>query len=116
MPIRPELRAFYGTAWRRQRAEVIAILGAYCRACGREHPRINLAHTTHDPRDGALVSLWCPSCHATKDAAQRYAMTRRTWARRSGQLWLLPEIEWAPYASWMVPRRVLSEAQGKLFA
>jgi len=42
-------------------------------------------------------------------------MTRRTRARRSGQLWLTPELEYAPYASWMVPRRVLDAAQLGLF-
>jgi hypothetical protein len=34
------------------------------------------------------------------------AMTRRTRARRACQLWLTPELEYAPYASWMVPRMV----------
>jgi len=42
-------------------------------------------------------------------------MTRRTRARRVGQLWLSPEIEYAPYASWMIPRRVIEERQSLLF-
>lgn len=40
-------------------------------------------------------------------------MTRRTRARRSGQLWLSPEIEYAPYSSWMVPQRVALGRQGE---
>ena len=114
MPIRPELRIYYRAAWRAQRRETIAILGSACIVCGVEHPRINLAHTNHDPRNGSLVALMCPTCHATHDAPQRYAMTRRTRARRHGQLWLLPEIEWAPFAGWMIPKRVLEEQQGRL--
>jgi hypothetical protein len=53
--------------------------------------------------------------HARNDTPQRVAMTGRTRARRAGQLWLTPELEYAPYASWMVPRRVLDESQLGLF-
>jgi hypothetical protein len=76
---------------------------------------IQAAHVTHDPRNNALVSLWCASCHATHDAPHRLAMWRRSRAKRVGQMWLLPEIEYAPYASWMIPLRVLKTAQGGLF-
>lgn len=116
MPIRPELRQFYGAAHRAYRAEMIRIHGARCVKCGAECVRyLNLAHTHHDPRQPELVALWCPSCHATHDAPQVYAVRRRTRAKRVGQLWLFPEVEFAPFPSWMVPRRVLIAAQGRLF-
>jgi hypothetical protein len=115
MPIRPELRQFYGPEWRRYRVVLIALAGGKCAKCKREHPMLNGAHTTHDPKDMALVAVWCPSCHARNDAAHRYAMWRRNRARAAGQLWLLPEIEYAPYASWMIPRRVIAGAQEVLF-
>jgi hypothetical protein len=114
MPIRPELRKFYGATWRKRRIVLIAALGNRCVRCGLAHPRINVAHTTHNPRSG-LVALMCPSCHATMDSHQRWAMTRRSRAKRVGQWWLLPEIEWAPYAAWMRPRAVVKADQGELF-
>jgi hypothetical protein len=83
VPIRRELRKFYGHAWRKSRART--------------------------------VGAFCPSCHATVDAKQRHAMTRRTRSRRNGQLWLWDEVEWAPFAAWMIPRAVLERAQGRLF-
>lgn len=115
MPLRPEVRRFYGAAHRAYRAQLIAIYGARCMSCGREGARyLNLAHIAHDPKSPELVSLWCPSCHARHDAPQVYAMSRRTRARRVGQLWLLPEIEWAPYASWMIPKAVINSLQERL--
>jgi hypothetical protein len=115
VPIRRELRKFYGHAWRKSRARTLALLGNRCSRCTREHPRLNLAHLLHDPKRGDLVGAFCPSCHATVDARQRHAMTRRTRSRRNGQLWLWDEVEWAPFAAWMIPRAVLERAQGRLF-
>jgi hypothetical protein len=63
----------------------------------------------------ANFTILCPACHARHDTPQRVAMTRRTRARRAGQLWLTPELEYVPYASWMVTRRVLDESQLGLF-
>jgi hypothetical protein len=116
MPIRPELRPYYGAQHRAYRRQLIELLGARCMSCGREGARyLNLAHTQHDPRSPELVALWCPACHARHDAPHAYAMTRRSRARRVGQLWLLPEIEWAPFVSWMIPARVLKAGQWRLF-
>jgi hypothetical protein len=116
MPIRPELRQFYGAAHRAYRARLIAIFGLRCLACGCDVERyLNLAHIRHDPRDPSQAQLLCPSCHARHDAAHRYAMMRRSHARKAGQLWLFSEIEWAPYPSWQIPRRVVEAAQGRLF-
>lgn len=122
MPIRPELRKYYGPAWREYRLQLIALNGldadgaTFCQRCaariyGRD---VQAAHVTHDPRNNALVSIWCASCHAAHDAPHRLAMMRRSRARRSGQMWLLPEIEWAPFPSWEVPRRVLDAAQERM--
>lgn len=116
MSLRPELRPFYGAQHRAYRAKLIELLGARCMNCGRVCERyLNLAHTQHDPKSPELVALWCPSCHARHDAPHRCAVTRRTRAKRVGQLWLLPEIEYAPFATWMIPARVIRGAQGKLF-
>lgn len=116
MPIRPELREFYGAAHRAYRAELIRIHGARCMECGAERESyLNLAHTHHDPRQPELVALWCPSCHARHDATHNFAVRRRTLAKRVGQLWLFTEVEWAPFPSWQIPRRVITAGQGRLF-
>jgi hypothetical protein len=106
MPLRREIRRFYGAAHRRLRSELIAQLGPACQKCKREHPRINLAHLTHDPTNMHIVTLLCPSCHAKYDAKQRHAMTRRTFARRRGQLWLTPALEYSAYTMWEIPEPV----------
>jgi hypothetical protein len=116
MPLRAEIRKLYGPAHRAYRAQLIAIYGPRCMACGAAVTRyLQLAHTTHDPKDAAHVALWCASCHARSDATRNAAVRRRTRARREGQLWLLPEIEWAPFPSWEWPRRVIRAAQEVLF-
>jgi hypothetical protein len=115
MPIRPELRHFYGAAWRAYRLVLLESAGNKCQTCGRPHRWLNCAHVHHDPRDGQMVAVWCPRCHARHDAPHSYAVRRRTLAKRHGQLWILPEVEFAPFASWMVPRSVIEEAQHKLF-
>jgi hypothetical protein len=115
MPIRPELRRFYNAEWRRYRLQLITLAGGRCQRCKREHPMLNGAHVTHDPRDMELIMVLCPRCHGQNDAPHAFAMRRRTLAKRVGQLWLLPELEYAPFANWMIPRRVLTAGQGRLF-
>jgi hypothetical protein len=85
--------------------------------CGAETlAYLNLAHTAHDPRRTDAVALWCPRCHAANDAPHRIAVMRRTEARRHGQLWLLPEIEYDPFPLWQIPaRKLLAAAQARLF-
>ena len=84
--------------------------GPICQKCKREHPRINLARLTHDATDVESVTLFCPSCHAKYDARQRHAMTRRTLARRRGQLWFNAALEYAPFAIWEIPEAVRDAA------
>jgi hypothetical protein len=104
MPIRPEHRQFYGASWRRFRLQLIETAGTVCRHCGTDYgPRINAAHREHDPRDSQQVILLCPGCHARHDAPHRIAIMRRRKATATGQLWLLPELEWAPMAFWEIP-------------
>lgn len=117
MPIRPELRQFYGAAHRADRAALIAEHGPICMRCGAETLEyLNLAHVTHDPRSTSRA-LWCASCHAANDAPHRIAVMRRRRAERHGQLWLMPEIEFDPYPVWLIPEKKLhAAAQGRLFA
>src|SRR5579872_1595999 len=111
MPIRPELRKYYGAPWRAYRVTLIEQHGAHCSVCLREIPKyLNLCHLSHDPRSSA-VALMCPADHNRHDAAHRLAIQRRNRARLAGQLWLLPEIEWAPYPTWAIPRRLIAAAQ-----
>jgi hypothetical protein len=115
MPIRPELRKFYRAPWRAYRRVLIELAGGKCVKCHAPHPMLNGAHPHHDPRDGTQVCIWCPSCHARHDAPHRLAVMRRTRARRTGQLWLLPELEYAADPAWMTPAAVLRAAQQELF-
>jgi hypothetical protein len=105
MPIRPEHRRYYGADWRAFRLQLIeAAQGQICSRCGIELAQgINGAHQDHDPRNRASVALMCPSCHARHDSRHRIAIMRRRRANQHGQLWLLPELEWAPFASWELP-------------
>lgn len=108
MPIRAEHRQYYRAEWRAFRLELIERAGGeICSCCGIELAQgINGAHQDHDPRNKASVVLMCPSCHARHDAPHRIAITRRRRADQTGQLWLLPELQWAPFASWEIPARV----------
>jgi hypothetical protein len=108
--LRPEMRRWYGAKHRRLRSELIERLGPICQNCKREHPKINLAHLTHDVTDVDSVTLLCPRCHAKHDARQRHAMTRRTLARRRGQLWFNAALEYAPFASWEIPESIRDAA------
>ena len=105
MAIRPEHRKYYGAVWRRFRLELIEKAGGeICSVCYIELAQgIQGAHRDHDPRNNASVILMCPGCHASHDAPHRIAVMRRRRATATGQLWLLPELEWAPYASWEIP-------------
>lgn len=116
MPIRRELRKYYGVAWRAYRAELIRVRGNRCSKCGRVVTRyLNLCHTSHDPRTSS-VALMCVADHNHHDKGHRRAVRRRNAAKRHGQLWLWSEVEWAPFAAWMLPRSVrVSEKQEGLF-
>jgi hypothetical protein len=104
MPIRKELRRYYGREWRAFRLALIAAHGAVCMACGRPTPRyLAAAHVAHDPRHSE-VRLWCTSCHSRHDWRHSLAVRRRIRARRYGQLWLWAEVEYGVVA-WIVPRR-----------
>jgi hypothetical protein len=116
MPIRPEFRALYGAQHRAYRAKLIDVFGPRCMRCGRECQHyLNLCHLTHDPKAAETVALYCASCHASHDSRHALAVRRRTWAKRAGQLWLWTEVEFAAVPSWAIPRRVLTELQGRLF-
>lgn len=114
MAIRREFRKYYGPEWQAFRRALIS-LNRTCSRCGREVTKyLQVCHLSHDPRS-AVVAVMCVSCHARNDAHQRWAQTRRTYAKRAGQLWLLPEIEFAASPAWMIPRRVAVAGQGSLF-
>jgi hypothetical protein len=105
MPLRPEHRQYYGREWRAFRLELIERAGGeICSVCNIELAEgINGAHLDHDPRNNRSVTLMCPSCHASHDARHRMAIQRRRKATETGQAWLLPEMEWSPFASWEIP-------------
>lgn len=116
MPIRPELRKFYGSEWKAYRLVLIETLGNRCSVCGAAVPKwLNFAHLDHNPRFNARVAPMCPPCHSRYDTKQRVAMTRRTRARRHGQLWLSIELEFAPYPDSFWPRRAIAARQMELF-
>jgi hypothetical protein len=119
MPITPAFKKFYGSAWRTYRADLIRLRGARCSVCGADVPKyLNLCHLTHDPRSSE-VALMCPRDHRRHDARHSRAIARRTLARRYGQFWLTPELEWAPLPLWMAPRRLVlvpRPEQGRLWA
>lgn len=105
MPLRPEHRKFYSAKWRVLRLKLIeAAGGQICSRCKKRREKgINGAHLDHNPRNDASVVLMCPSCHARNDAPHRVAIMRRRKAKATGQEWLLPELEWAPFAEWELP-------------
>ena len=116
--IRAAYKSFYGREWRAYRRALIAIRGAVCRDCGRAITRyVNLCHETHDPRTSS-VKIVCPGCHSRRDSRHRLAVIRRRRAEASGQLWLLPELEFASVPAWEIPPDAIRAiyAQGSLFA
>lgn len=104
MPIRKELRRLYGADHRRYRLKLIEDAGGeICSKCKIEMAAgINAIHPQHDPSKPA-EKLMCPSCHAAHDAPHRIAIQRRRKAAEVGQAWLLPELEWAPFADFEIP-------------
>jgi hypothetical protein len=116
--IRPSYREFYGRAWQRYRLALIASRGAVCRDCDQAIARyVNVSHETHDPRTSS-TRIRCAACHARADAGHRIAVMRRRRALEAGQLWLLPEIEYASVPAWEIPREAFTAIyrQGSLFA
>lgn len=114
MPIRRELRKYYGPAWRAYRLALIELHGSRCSKCGRTVTKwLNLAHLSHDPRTSS-VALMCPGDHNRHDAGHRLAVQRRNRSKRYGQLWLWAEVEHAPFSTWMLPRaaRVFETQEG----
>jgi 5-methylcytosine-specific restriction endonuclease McrA len=97
MPIRLEERKYYDARWRKLRLTALEAAGNVCQRCGRPHRLLNLAHLSHDAADCDSLMVLCPSCHAKNDTPQRIAMTRRTRAKKRGQLWLSAELQYAPF-------------------
>lgn len=97
MPIRAEQRKYYDARWRRFRLAVLEAAGRVCQQCGISHRMLNVAHLSHDPADREFIMVLCPSCHAKNDTPQRISMTRRTRAKKRGQMWLSKDIELAPF-------------------
>lgn len=101
--MRQELRKFYGPKWRRKRAAALRLRGHNrCDKCGQPHNMLNWAHLAGDPRAKGEMGWLCPRCHGVHDTPYRIAVTRRTLARRRGQLWLSADIEHAasPPSAW----------------
>jgi hypothetical protein len=136
MPLRAEVRALYGAEWRRFREQYAKKHPPVCAECSRlrdegrltnafglpglvTHWKMNLCHLTHDPHRRDRLAWLCPRHHALHDNSQRIAMWRRGEAQRAGQLWLLPEVEFAPFALWEIPEdaieAVLEALQEQLF-
>lgn len=117
--MRKEMRKFYGVRWQAARrkalAEYLKTLGLQpgdtppCQRCQKPHNMLNWAHLNHDPGRPREMGWLCPSCHGKNDTPQRIAMTRRRRAKRVRQMWLTPELEWAPYPErlWPDPLRQL---------
>src|SRR3954452_1220829 len=114
MPIRKELRRYYGAQWKQKRREALNLRGHYlCDNCGhapvvrRGHYYVygwlNWCHLSGDPRQPGEMAFLCPRCHAIHDSGFRVALGRRTRARKYGQLWLSPELELAAYPRMFWP-------------
>ena len=97
MPIRSEYRKYYDARWRKFRLTALEAAGNVCERCGKAHRLLNVAHLSHDPADHRSIAVLCPSCHAKNDTPQRIAMTRRSRAKKRGQMWLAEDIRLAPY-------------------
>jgi hypothetical protein len=112
--IRPDLHT---RVWREHRRALIRAHGARCSRCNRavSGRELHQCHVLQSARTG-LVALMCRACHARYDAPRTQALIRRTLARRRGQLWLDPLVEYAPYAARDWPAAALAAAQGRLFS
>jgi 5-methylcytosine-specific restriction endonuclease McrA len=106
MPIRAEYRKYYDTRWRKFRLSMLEAAGHACQMCHKPHRLLNVAHLSNDPADRWSLTVLCPSCHSKFNAAQRIAMTRRTRARKRGQMWLTDELEVAPLPVRLWPARL----------
>ncbi|MGA2132599.1 MAG: hypothetical protein ABSH50_09925 [Bryobacteraceae bacterium] len=106
MPIRAEYRKYYDARWRKLRQAMLEAAGHVCQMCHRPHRLLNVAHLSSDPADRTALTVLCPSCHSRHNAAQRLAMSRRTRARKRGQLWLTSELEVAPMPVRLWPMRL----------
>jgi hypothetical protein len=106
MPIRAEYRKYYDARWRKLRLTMLEAAGHVWQMCHRPHRLLNVAHLSPDPADRTALTVLCPSCHSKHNAAQRLAMTRRTRARKRGQMWLSSELEVAPTPVRLWPMRL----------
>ena len=86
--------------------DVQPILEKHCQMCHRPHRLLNVAHLSADPADRTTLTVLCPSCHSRRNAAHRNAITRRTRARKRGQMWLTDELEVAPTPVRLWPMRL----------
>jgi len=103
--IRPAFRQFYGAAHRALRARLIEEARGHCAECKArfQDEWLTLAHLEHDPRDRRRVAILCFTCHGRNDTPHRLALARRNRARRTGQLWLYPAMQFEADPAWMVP-------------
>ncbi|HTQ53125.1 MAG TPA: hypothetical protein VMI94_01625 [Bryobacteraceae bacterium] len=106
MPIRAEYRKYYDARWRKLRLAMLDAAGNVCQMCHRPHRLLNVSHLSPDPADRTALTVLCPSCHSKRNAAQRLATTRRTRARKRGQMWLSSELEVAPMPVRLWPMRL----------
>ena len=87
MPVRPELRHFYGYHWRHVvRPRILARAHGKCERCGRGdlEVRLEVAHLDRKPGhddDDNLAAL-CPRCHHKHDHRQWKRKSRATRATR----------------------------------
>lgn len=97
MPIRKELRHFYGAAWRKEiRPRILERENHRCKFCGRQNHAIDgsarivltIAHLNHNPADNRPENLaaLCQRCHLNHDKEQ-HRETRK--ARKDAQRPLL---------------------------
>ena len=111
MPIRPEMRRWYGEAHRKRAHAAKVAAGWKCQRCGEPHGKLyeredgsyyrvtlTLAHLNHKPWDNRAKNLavLCPGCHLEHDRPEhlkRAAATRARKAKeafaRAGQLQLV---------------------------
>src|SRR5579885_714368 len=109
MAIPPEYRKYYDARWRKFRLAALAAAGNVCQRCGKSHRLLNVAHLSHDPADRFSVVAVSLKKKSKNDTTQRLEMPRRTRANKRGQLWLLDEIQFAPFPvrTWPVRLRQL---------
>lgn len=83
MPIRPELRKYYGAEWRCYRETLLALAGHRCARCGTGQTHLNAADVYHDPRNSQLITIY--ALHATlgmtRSSGRRYPACSREAVR-----------------------------------